>query len=348
MIRLFIQCVGLLLLGVSPVVGAANVTGAGASLPYPVYARWADAYHKQTGTQVNYQSIGSGGGQQQIMAKTVDFGASDDPMSAEQLDQEQLLQFPAVIGGIVPVVNLAGIKPGDLKLTGPVLADIYLGRITHWNDSAIQELNPHLQLPARSIIVVHRADGSGTTFDWSSYLAKVSPQWDQQVGVGKAIKWPTGHGGKGNEGVAAYVRQLADSIGYVEYAYATQNNMAWVQLANQAGYYVSPSLASFTAAALDADWENTPGMGASLTNTAGEQAWPITAASFILMHKTQPNVAKAQTILNFFNWAFTEGADLAAQLDYVALPADLIEKIQQRWATELSTTTQQPLWPTTP
>src|SRR5690554_6488666 len=250
---------------------AVNVTGAGASFPYPIYAKWAAAYNKETGKQVNYQSIGSGGGQQQIIAKTVDFGASDDPMKGEALEKDNLLQFPAVIGGTVPVVNIDGIEPGQLKLSGPVLADIFLGKITKWNDEAIQKLNPDLKLPANSIVVVHRSDGSGTTFGWTNYLSKVSTDWKEKVGEGKAVKWPTGQGGKGNEGVAAYVRQLKNSIGYVEYAYAKQNNLSWTQLQNKDGNFVQPTQEAFAAAASHADWAGTPGMGVVLTEESGPE-----------------------------------------------------------------------------
>jgi len=331
------------------VVGAAaqavNITGAGASFPFPIYAKWATEYHQQTGHQVNYQSIGSGGGQQQIIAGTVDFGASDDPMSAEQLEQADLLQFPAIIGGVVPVVNVRGIAPGALRLSGPVLADIFLGNITRWDDKRIKALNPELDLPARSIIVVHRSDGSGTTFVWSHYLAQVSPQWAEQVGVGKAIKWPTGQGGKGNEGVAAYVRQLNDSIGYVEFAYAVQNQLSWTQLDNQAGVFVQPDDSSFSAAAAHADWLATPGMGVILTHQKGEQSWPITAASFILVPKKQKQPEVGKAVLSFFDWAYQQGAELARELDYVPLPQEVVEQIRHAWAQELRTAEGQPIWP---
>ena len=245
-------------------VQAAAVTGAGASFPYPIYAKWAAEYNKATGNQVNYQSIGSGGGQQQIIAKTVDFGASDDPLSAEKLKDNNLLQFPAVIGGTVPVINVDGIKPGELKLTGEVLANIYLGKITKWDDAAIVALNDGLKLPNADIIVVHRSDGSGTTFGWTNYLSQVSSEWKEKVGEGKAVKWPVGQGGKGNEGVAGYVRQLANSIGYVEYAYAKQNNLSWTQLQNRDGKFVQPEQTAFAAAAANADWKSAPGMGVVL------------------------------------------------------------------------------------
>lgn len=323
---------------------AVNVTGAGASFPYPIYAKWAAAYHSETGRQVNYQSIGSGGGQQQIIAKTVDFGASDDPMMADALTKDNLLQFPAIIGGTVPVVHIDGVEPGQLKLSGQIIGDIYLGKVTKWNDSSIQELNPGLKLPNQSIVVVHRSDGSGTTFGWTNYLSKVSPDWKEQVGEGKAVKWPTGQGGKGNEGVAAYVRQLNNSIGYVEYAYAKQNNLSWVQLQNQDGNFVQPTQETFAAAAANADWENTPGMGVILTNEPGADSWPVTAASFILMHKDQDKQQPALAVLEFFDWAFKNGAEMASELDYVPLPADVTDKIRDAWKQEIKAKDGSTIW----
>lgn len=323
---------------------ATNVTGAGASFPYPIYAKWAAAYHKETGKQVNYQSIGSGGGQQQIIAKTVDFGASDDPMNAEALNKDNLLQFPAIIGGTVPVVNIDGIKPGELRLSGKVLADIYLGKITKWDDEAIKALNPELNLPSKSIVVVHRSDGSGTTFGWTNYLSKVSDDWKNTVGEGKAVKWPTGQGGKGNEGVAAYVRQLKDSIGYVEYAYAKQNQLSWTQLQNKDGQFVQPSQESFAAAAAHADWQGTPGMGVVLTNEAGADSWPVTAASFILIHKTQDKPENGKAVLTFFDWAFENGKEMAAELDYVPLPAEVTDQIEKLWADEIKAADGSAIW----
>lgn len=324
---------------------AENITGAGASLPFPVYATWAAHYHQATNKQVNYQSIGSGGGQQQIIVGTVAFGATDDPMSDQALKQHDLLQFPAIIGGIVPVVNIEGVGPGELKLSGALLADIYLGKITHWNDPAITALNPGLQLPARTIVIVHRSDGSGTTFNWSDYLAKVSPDWRTQVGVGKAIKWPLGQGGKGNEGAAAYVRQLKDSIGYLEFAYAVQNDLSWTLLQNKSGAFVAPTEASFSAAAAHADWLDTPGLGVVLTDQAGANSWPITTASFILLKKEQRNRRQGQAVLSFFDWAFTAGRAIALSLDYVPLPDEVVQQIEKLWAQELRTTTGQPVWP---
>lgn len=323
---------------------AVDITGAGASFPFPVYAKWAARYHAETGHRVNYQSIGSGGGQQQIIARTVDFGASDDPMSASALAAHGLLQFPAVVGGTVPVVNIDGVQPGELRLTGPVLADIFLGIITRWNDDAIAELNADVDLPDSAIVVVHRSDGSGTTFIWTNYLSQVSPQWKQSVGEGKAVRWPVGQGGKGNEGVAAYVRQLKNSIGYVEYAYASQNNLAWTQLQNSEGNFVSPGLDSFSASAAHADWKAAPGMGAVLNNQPGPDSWPITAASFILMHEVQAKPALAKEVLTFFDWAFTNAGDIAADMDYVPLPDTVTELINTLWKTEIKAADQTSVW----
>lgn len=316
-------------------VQAADLTGAGASFPYPIYAKWAAQYHQETGNRVNYQSIGSGGGQQQIIAKTVDFGASDDPMKADALESNGLVQFPAVIGGTVPVVNLAGIKPGELKLTGTVLADIFLGKIRQWNDPAIVALNPDLALPAKAIVVVHRSDGSGTTFGWTNYLTQVSADWKSQVGEGKAVKWPVGQGGKGNEGVAAYVRQLKNSIGYVEYAYAKQNALSWTQLQNRDGVFVQPSQSAFATAAASADWSSAPGMGVILNNEPGAQSWPVTAATFILVHARQTDAARAREVLAFFDWAFSKGGESAGQLDYVPLPEAVTRQVRQLWTTRI-------------
>lgn len=322
----------------------ANMTGAGASFPFPIYAKWADQYHKATGNKVNYQSIGSGGGQQQIITGTVDFGASDDPMKGDDLSEHKLIQFPAVIGGTVPVVNIEGIAPGELRLSGPVLADIFLGKITNWSDSAIKLLNPDLSLPDRDIIVIHRADGSGTTFGWTNYLSKVSEDRKSRVGEGKAIKWPTGQGGKGNEGVAAYVRQLRNSIGYVEYAYAKENHLSWAQLQNRDGEFVQPDQATFAAAAANADWNSVPGMGVVLTNEAGAQSWPITSASFILMRKTPRRPEKAREVLAFFDWVFRQGGATAEALDYVSLPEDVAQQVRELWKTQIHTADGSAVW----
>jgi len=323
---------------------AVDITGAGASFPYPIYAKWAAQYQQETGNRINYQSIGSGGGQQQIIAKTVDFGASDDPMKAEDLEKNNLLQFPAIIGGVVPVINVNGIKPGELRLSGEVLADIYLSKITKWDDEAIKALNPDVKLPSASIIVVHRSDGSGTTFNWTNYLSKVSTDWKDKVGEGKAVKWPTGQGGKGNEGVAAYVRQLKNSIGYVEYAYAKQNNLSWTQLQNKEGQFVQPSQESFAAAAANADWKSAPGMGVVLTDEPGAESWPITAASFILVHKEQRKPENGRAVLEFFDWAFANGDDMAAELDYVPMPDSVVGQIAEVWKTDVKAADGTPIW----
>jgi len=314
---------------------AVDITGAGATFPFPVYAKWAADFKAASGNAVNYQSIGSGGGVQQITAKTVDFGATDDPMSGEQLDKIGLMQFPAVIGGTVPVVNIEGIKPGQLKLTGTVLADIFLGKVKKWNDPAIQSLNAELKLPAADIIVVHRSDGSGTTFGFTNYLTKVSADWKEKVGEGKAVKWPAGQGGKGNEGVAAYVKQLKNSIGYVEYAYAKQNSLAWTQLKNQAGNFVQPEQKSFAAAAANAKWDSAPGMGVVLTEQPGADSWPVTSATFILVYKDQSKAENGRTTIAFFDWAFDKGAKTAADMDYVPLPKDVTDQIRAAWKATL-------------
>ncbi|WP_353174649.1 phosphate ABC transporter substrate-binding protein PstS [Paracandidimonas soli] len=325
-------------------VQAANITGAGASFPYPLYAKWASEYHKATGNQVNYQSIGSGGGQQQIIARTVDFGATDDPLSGDKLAENKLVQFPAVIGGAVPVVNIRGIEPGALKLSGPVLADIFQGKIKRWNDPAITGLNDGLKLPDADIIIVHRSDGSGTTFLWTNYLSKVSEDWKAKIGEGKAVKWPTGQGGKGNEGVAAYVSQLQNSIGYVEYAYAKQNNLSWTQLQNSAGKFVQPSGEAFAAAAANADWNSAPGMGVVLTNEPGDASWPVTAATFILVPQTQDKPEQGKAVLTFFDWAFKNGAAMATELDYVPLPEAVTNQIRSVWSSEIKDSNGQAVW----
>ncbi|MRR50434.1 MAG: phosphate ABC transporter substrate-binding protein PstS [Rhodocyclaceae bacterium] len=312
-------------------VQAAEVTGAGASFPAPIYAKWADGYQKATGNKINYQSIGSGGGIKQITAKTVDFGASDMPLKPEQLDKDGLMQFPAVIGGVVPVVNISGVKPGEMTLTGPVLADIYLGKINKWNDKAIAELNPKLSLPDQAIAVVRRADGSGTTFIFTNYLSKVNDEWKSKVGEGTAVQWPVGLGGKGNEGVSAFVQRVPASIGYVEYAYAKQNKLAHTLLKNAAGHVVAPDDSTFKAAAASADWSKSA-FGEILTNQSGKEAWPITGATFILMHKSQDKPAQAVEALKFFEWSFKNGAKMAEDLDYVPLPDSLVKQIHGAWA----------------
>ncbi len=310
---------------------AVEITGAGATFPAPIYAKWADAYYKATGNKLNYQSIGSGGGIKQITAKTVDFGASDMPLKPEELEKNGQMQFPTVIGGVVPVVNVVGIKAGELRLNGPVLADIYLGKITKWNDKAIVDLNPKLALPASDIAVVRRADGSGTSFIFTNYLSKVSPDWKQKVGEGTAVQWPVGLGGKGNEGVSAFVQRIANSIGYVEYAYAKQNKMAFTLLQNSAGHFVAPDDLTFKAAAAGAEWHKSA-FYEILTNQAGKESWPITGATFILMHKNQDKPQQAIEVLRFFEWSYKNGGKLAEDMDYVALPDSLVKLIHTSWA----------------
>ncbi|MGM9515647.1 phosphate ABC transporter substrate-binding protein PstS [Roseateles sp. DB2] len=312
---------------------AQDVTGAGASFPAPVYAKWADAYHKANGARINYQSVGSGAGIRQIKAKTVDFGASDAPLKDDELAKDGLLQFPTVIGGVVPVVNIKGVNPGQLKLTGAVLGDIYLGKISKWNDAAITALNPGVALPDAAIAPVRRADGSGTSFLFTNYLSKVNAEWKSKVGEGTAVNWPTGTGGKGNEGVSAFVMRLPNSIGYVEYAYAKQNKMAFVQLKNAAGNYVSPSDDAFKAAAAGAEWNKS--FYQVLTEQAGKDSWPITGATFILMHKVQDKPAAAAASLKFFEWAYSQGDKMADDLDYVPLPASVKDLIRKQWADQI-------------
>jgi len=310
---------------------AADITGAGATFPYPIYAKWADAYKKATGNGMNYQSIGSGGGIKQIRAKTVHFGASDKPLSAEDLAKAGLMQFPAIMGGVVPVYNIKGVAPGQITLSGAVLADIYLGKIKKWNDPAIAKLSPGLTLPNKAISVVHRSDGSGTTFLFTNYLSKVSPAWKSAVGEGTAVKWPTGVGGKGNEGVANYVGRIAGAIGYVEYAYAKQNKLPHAKMLNHDGGAVEPTQDAFKAAAAGADWAGTPGMGVILTDQPGKSSWPISGASFILMHTKQDKPAAAREVLKFFEWSFKNGDQMAAELDYVAMPPPVVKLIAGKW-----------------
>jgi phosphate transport system substrate-binding protein len=323
---------------------AVDLTGAGATFPYPIYAKWADAYKKETGIGLNYQSIGSGGGIKQISAKTVDFGASDMPLKPEELEKSGLMQFPTVIGGDVPVVNVKGVAPGQLRLTGAVLADIYLGKVTKWNDPAIAGLNPGVQLPPTAISVVHRSDGSGTTFIWTNYLSKQSAEWKTKVGEGTAVNWPTGVGGKGNEGVSSYVQRIDGSIGYVEYAYAKQNKMAYALVKNKEGEYAAPSARSFQAAAAGVDWKAAPGMYLILTDAPGKGAWPIAGATFILMHKAQEKPENAKEVLRFFTWAYEKGDDMAEALDYVPLPNAVVGLIQSSWKSLIRDTAGKPLY----
>ncbi|MEO8838662.1 MAG: phosphate ABC transporter substrate-binding protein PstS [Herbaspirillum sp.] len=323
---------------------AADITGAGATFPYPIYAKWAEAYKQSTKVGMNYQSIGSGGGIKQIKAKTVDFGASDMPLSAENLQKDGLMQFPAIMGGVVSIVNLEGVAPGQLKLTGEALAAIYLGKVTKWNAVEITSLNPGIKLPATDITVVHRADGSGTSFVFTDYLSKVSPDFKSTVGAGTAVKWPVGVGGKGNEGVAANVQRIKNSIGYVEYAYAKKNKIAHTQLKNHDGHLVQPDEESFKAAATGADWAKTPGFGIVLTNQPGKDSWPMTSASFILMHKKQADAAKAHEVLKFFNWSYKNGSKMAAELDYVAMPPAVVKLVQDAWKKELTDNVGKAIW----
>ena len=327
----------------APLAGAADLTGAGATFPAPVYAKWAEAYQKATGNRINYQSIGSSGGIRQIRAKTVDFGASDAPLRSEELAKDGLMQFPTVIGGVVPVVNIAGVKPGQLRLTGQVLGDIYLGRINKWNDKAIVDLNPGVPLPSQDIGVVRRADGSGTTFIFTNYLAKVNADWKQKIGEGQSVQWPVGLGGKGNEGVAAFVQRLPGSIGYVEYAYAKQNKLSHALMQNAAGAFVAPDDATFKAAAAGADWSKSA-FYEILTNQPGKDAWPITGATFILVHKTPEKPEQIGEVLKFFNWAFENGDKLALDLDYVPMPDNVVRLVRSAWASGITDRSGRSLW----
>ncbi|MFN5512253.1 MAG: phosphate ABC transporter substrate-binding protein PstS [Burkholderiales bacterium] len=311
---------------------AADITGAGATFPFPIYAKWAEAYKKDTGNGLNYQSIGSSGGIRQIRAKTVTFGATDAPVKGEELDRDGMVQFPAIIGGTVPVINLDGFKPGELRVTGPVMAEMFLGTISKWNDPKLAALNPGKKLPDVAITVVHRADGSGTTFNWTDYLTVISKDWADKVGRGAAVKWPapTSVGGKGNEGVAANVNRVKGAIGYVEYAYVKKNNMNFMQLQNAEGKYVSPDDLTFAAAAAGADWFSVPGMGVSMVNAKGANSWPVSTASFILMYKEPADKTASAEALKFFDWAFKNGKAMAAELDYVPLPDTLTEAIRSK------------------
>ena len=326
-----------LLAALTVLTAQADITGAGATFPYPIYAKWAEGYKKATGVSLNYQSIGSSGGIRQINARTVDFGATDAPVSGENLDKNGQVQFPAIIGGTVPVINLDGIKPGELRITGSVLADVFLGTITKWNDPRLAALNPGKTLPNENITIVHRADGSGTTFNWTDYLATVSPEWLSKVGRGAAVKWPAASsvGGKGNEGVAANVNRIKGSIGYVEYAYVKKNNMTFLQLQNKAGRHVSPDDLTFAAAADGADWFSIPGMGLSIVDQKNPNAWPVSSASFIIMYKTPANKANSDEVLKFFDWAFKNGRKMSEELDYVHLPDSLTKQIRERVWTQI-------------
>ena len=316
-------------------VQAADISGAGATFPYPIYAKWADAYKKETGAGLNYQSIGSGGGIKQIQNKTVTFGASDAPLKGADLEKFGLVQFPMVMGGIVPVVNLDGVKPGDLVIDGPTLAKIFLGEIKTWDDAAIKKLNPNAKLPSQAIAVVHRSDGSGTTFNFAYYLAEVSPEWKSKVGVNTSLEWPVGIGAKGNEGVANNVRQTKGSIGYVEYAYALQNKLTHAKMLNKAGKTVEPTSESFQAAAANANWKSQPGYGVILANQPGDTSWPMTAATWILMYKDPQDKAASAEALKFFAWAYKNGDKMAEELHYVPMPANVVADIEKTWAAEV-------------
>ena len=314
---------------------AAAITGAGATVPYPIYAKWADAYKKATGVSLNYQSIGSGGGIKQITNRTVDFGASDMPMKPEDLGKHGLMQFPAVMGGVVPVYNLKTIGSGEITLTGQQVADIYLGKIKRWNDPALAGANPGVKLPNQAISVVHRSDGSGTTFIFANYLSKVSDEWKSRVGEGTSVKWPVGVGGKGNEGVANYVGRIDGSIGYVEYAYAKQNKLKVAKMVNRDGNAVLPNEDTFKAAAAGADWASAPGMALLLTHQPGAQSWPMSGATFILMHTTQAKPENAREVLKFFEWSFQNGGQMASELDYVPMPDPVVKMIRSAWKQQI-------------
>jgi phosphate transport system substrate-binding protein len=323
---------------------AADMTGAGATFPYPIYAKWAEMYKKNTGNGLNYQSVGSGAGIKQIKAKTVDFGASDMPLPAAELDADGLVQFPAIMGGVVTVVNLEGVAPGAMKLTGPVVGDIYLGKITKWNDPQIAALNPGMKLPAEDITVVHRADGSGTSFLFTDFLSKTNPDFKAKIGSGTAVKWALGLGGKGNDGVAANVQRIKGSIGYVEWAYAKKNKMSHTQLKNKDGVFLQPDDDNFKAAAASAEWTKTPGFAVVLTDTAGKQSWPITGVSYILMHKSQADGVKGKEVLKFFDWAYKNGGAAAAELDYVPMPANVTKLVQDSWKANLKDAAGKAIW----
>ena len=323
---------------------AADISGAGATFPYPIYAKWADAYKKETNIGLNYQSIGSGGGIKQIKAKTVTFGASDAPMKGEDLESIGLAQFPMVMGGIVPVVNIEGVKPGELVLDGKTLADIFQGKITSWDDEAIKKLNPDVTLPSQAIAVVHRSDGSGTTFNFATYLADVSADWKENVGVNTALEWPVGIGAKGNEGVANNVAQTGGAIGYVEYAYAKQNKLTYTDLINKDGNKVEPTAASFSAAAANADWSSQPGYGVILANQPGAETWPMTAATWILVYKQPDDAAATAEALKFFAWSYEKGGEMAGELDYVPMPESVVKSVEEMWTKDIVGSDGKPLY----
>jgi phosphate transport system substrate-binding protein len=323
---------------------AADISGAGATFPYPIYAKWADAYKKETGNGLNYQSIGSGGGIKQIKAKTVTFGATDAPLPGKELDDSGLAQFPMVMGGIVPVVNLDGIKPGDLVIDGPTLARIFLGDVKSWNDPAIAGLNPNVKLPNQAIAIVHRSDGSGTTYNFTHYLSDVSPDWKSKVGTNTAVQWPAGIGAKGNEGVANNVANTRGSVGYVEYAYAKQNKLTFTRMINKDGKTVAPTMDAFQAAAANADWKSQPGYGVILANQPGEKSWPMTAATWILIYKQPADPAATGEALKFFAWAYKNGDKSAEQLDYVPMPQNVVADIEKSWKDDIKDASGKPIF----
>jgi phosphate transport system substrate-binding protein len=323
---------------------AVDISGAGATFPYPIYAKWADTYKKETGVGLNYQSIGSGGGIKQIQAKTVVFGATDAPLSGDDLNKSGLVQFPMVMGGIVPVLNLDGVSPGSLVIDGPTLAKIFLGQVKSWDDAPIKALNPGVTLPHQAIAVVHRSDGSGTTFNFTNYLSKVSPEWKSKVGEATAVEWPVGIGAKGNEGVANNVAQTKGSVGYVEYAYAKQNKLIFTKMVNADGKTVSPVSETFQAAAANADWNSVPGYGVILSNQPGAQSWPMTAATFILIHKQPQDPAAAGEALKFFAWAYAKGGKMAEELDFVSMPASVVTAVEGAWTKEIKDASGKPIF----
>ncbi len=323
---------------------AADISGAGATFPYPIYAKWADAYKKETGIGLNYQSIGSGGGIKQIQNKTVTFGATDAPLKGAQLEKDGLIQFPMVMGGIVPVINVEGIKPGELVIDGPTLARIFLGEIKTWDDAALKKLNPTAKLPSQAIVIVHRSDGSGTTFNFAYYLSEVSADWKSKVGVNTSLEWPAGIGAKGNEGVANNVAQTKGSIGYVEYAYAKQNKLTYTSMINKDGKTVAPTSTTFQAAAANADWESVPGYGVILANQPGAESWPITAPTWILMYKKPQDPVASASALKFFAWAYEKGAKMADELDYIPMPVNVVASVKKTWAAEIKDASGKPLF----
>jgi phosphate transport system substrate-binding protein len=328
----------------SAAANAIDISGAGATFPYPIYAKWADAYKKETGSGLNYQSIGSGGGIKQIKAKTVTFGATDAPLSGKELDESGLAQFPMVMGAIVPVVNLDGVKPGELTLDGPTIAKIYLGEVKKWDDPAIAKLNPGAKLPSQAIVPVRRSDGSGTTYNFAYYLAEASPEWKSKVGFNTSVEWPVGIGAKGNEGVANNVAQTKGSIGYVEYAYAKQNKLTHTKMVNKDGKSVEPTSATFQAAAANANWSSVPGYGVILANQPGAESWPMTAATWILMYKKPQDAAAATEALKFFAWSYDKGAKMAEDLDYIPMPKNVVDSVKKTWADDVKDASGKPLY----